>query len=161
MIDALPRLTREEKIWKRVDKNGPGGCWIWTGALDKKGYGEFSESRRTGKVRGAHRVVYELVKGEIPAGLVMDHLCRIVRCVNPDHLEPVTHTGNVRRGLISYSLRTKCRNGLHNITDPNNIYVNTDGKRSCRACINCNARMKYRKRKGLDLEDNRYVRTGL
>lgn len=158
VIDALPKLSREEKIWARVDKSGPEGCWIWTGALDKHGYGEFSENRRR---RRAHRVVYELVRGEIPPGLVMDHLCRVKSCVNPEHLDPVTHTENVRRGLISYNLRTKCRNGLHDITNPGNIYVNTDGKRSCRICINHNARMKYRKRKGLDLEDNRYVRTGL
>lgn len=69
-------------------------CWRWTGAHVSKGYGSFWLD---GKAQPAHRVVYELVKGKIPEGLHLDHLCRNRWCVNPEHLEPVTLQENNRR----------------------------------------------------------------
>ena len=58
-------------------------CWLWKGKLSEK-YGPFKQ-------------VYKLFKGEIPEGLYLDHICRIKSCVNPEHLEPITHTENMRR----------------------------------------------------------------
>lgn len=75
----------------KVDKNG---CWIWTGAIHKTGYGQV---KWKGKSTVAHRVVYELVKGLIPAGLVLDHTCNVKLCVNPDHLDLVTYSINTQR----------------------------------------------------------------
>src|SRR6202030_118623 len=66
------------------------GCWLWLGACNEFGYGKF------GKVK-AHRFSYEREKGPIPDGLEIDHLCRNKSCVNPDHLEAVTHGENRRR----------------------------------------------------------------
>jgi len=74
------------------------GCWLWTKAVMANGYGLIMTS--TG-VRTAHRVSYEAHKGEIPAGLELDHKCRVRSCVNPDHLEAVTKTENVRRGFAA------------------------------------------------------------
>lgn len=84
------------------------GCWMWPGVLSKEGYGRI---RRFGKLIQAHRVYYERVHGQIPDGLDIDHLCHTRdktcpggitclhrRCVNPDHLAPVTLPENVRRG---------------------------------------------------------------
>ncbi len=68
------------------------GCWLWNHSLFRNGYA------RLGK-HIAHRVVYEHYKGPIPEGMDLDHLCRVKRCVNPDHLEPVTEADNVRRGV--------------------------------------------------------------
>lgn len=74
-----------------VDKNG---CWIWSGAIHKTGYGQV---KWNGKSTVAHRVIFEIVKGTIPAGLILDHLCNVKSCVNPDHLEPVTYSINTKR----------------------------------------------------------------
>ncbi len=72
------------------------GCWFWLGALSR-GYGSLKNAR-------AHRVAYEMTIGPIPEGLVIDHLCRVTSCVNPDHLEAVTQAENVRRGLTCFRL---------------------------------------------------------
>lgn len=85
----------EELFWSSVLVTGC--CWYWTKGVQGGGYGEFHwPSRRT---RIVHRIAYELLVGPIPKGLVLDHLCRTRRCVNPDHLEPVTIAENVRRGF--------------------------------------------------------------
>lgn len=73
------------------------GCWEWKYPLSN-GYGVV---RHHGKMRGAHRVVYELHRGEIPKGMYLDHLCRNSRCVNPDHLDAVSQRVNVRRGNLT------------------------------------------------------------
>jgi hypothetical protein len=72
-----------------------GFCWLWTGAVGSSGHGRI---RPHGRLLQAHRWVYELLVGPIPEGLDLDHLCRIRRCVNPDHLEPVTRQLNLARG---------------------------------------------------------------
>ena len=61
-----------------------------------KGYGLIADGR--GGCALAHRVYYEKAKGPIPAGMQIDHLCRVPVCVNPDHLEAVTPAQNVQRG---------------------------------------------------------------
>lgn len=71
-------------------------CWVWQGSDDGDGYGTVRRDRRTLK---AHRFYYEQVRGPIPDGLQLDHLCRIRRCVNPAHLEPVTQAENMQRGV--------------------------------------------------------------
>ena len=88
--------TESERFWSKVDKNGPGGCWLWTASLNNRGYGRFGPTGQRKLVR-AHRWAYEAVVGPIPDGLVIDHLCGVKRCVNPAHLEPVTNFENLRR----------------------------------------------------------------
>lgn len=72
-----------------------GVCWWWTGNLDGKGYGRVTIDKEQ---KRAHRWVWEHLVGPIPDGLEMDHLCRNILCVNPDHLEPVTKSENQVRG---------------------------------------------------------------
>lgn len=69
-------------------------CWVWRGAK-AKGYGRASVG---GRKVVAHRAVYEEVIGPIADGMRLDHLCEQPACVNPEHMEPVTHTENCRRG---------------------------------------------------------------
>ncbi len=87
----------ESKIVKEPDD----GCWAWTGQIMKTGYGRvrMKDSVNSCGLELAHRAVYELLKGPIPEGLQLDHLCRNRGCVNPNHLEPVDHRTNVLRGI--------------------------------------------------------------
>src|SRR4051812_48054279 len=73
---------------------GTGECWIWPNHTDEYGYGRV---RWGGRFAKPHRVAYELFVGPIPEGLEIDHVCRNPSCVNPRHLEPVTHVENMRR----------------------------------------------------------------
>lgn len=123
--------TIEARFLAKVSIPEDGGCWIWTAAKNSEGYGRFSVN---GTAEGAHRVSYELHKGPIPDGLVLDHLCRNTSCVNPDHLEPVTQRTNVIRGnapTAANAARTECPYG-HDYT------VLLDGaRRGTRECPEC------------------------
>ena len=86
-------MTLEEilaSVWTLPDS----GCWIWAGEWNRNGYGVLVRGRRRFH---AYREVYKAIKGDIAPKLALDHLCRIKPCVNPDHLEPVTATENLRR----------------------------------------------------------------
>ncbi len=87
-------MTTEERFWSKVDKDGLGGCWLWTAGTNGWGYGSFWNG--TASV-GAHVFAYESTIGQVPAGLTIDHLCENKRCCNPAHMEPVTAAENTRR----------------------------------------------------------------
>jgi hypothetical protein len=142
--DLPPRLTREERFWVKVDKNGPlpefrpalGPCWLWTASLDRKGYGKFADGKIDGKTKmvQAHRFAYDLVKGSSPEGLDLDHLCRVRHCVNPAHLEPVTRRVNLMRGQTLPARQvmfTHCPQG-HPYDEENTYWYGNN--RKCRKC---------------------------
>lgn len=101
-IKNVPRLYttgHKPRIHRRFEIDPETECWNWLLGKDSSGYGltkiVVDGVRRT---IGAHRAVYQENKGPIPKGLELDHLCRNRKCVNPNHLEPVTDTENARRG---------------------------------------------------------------
>lgn len=102
------------------------GCWNWNRRLKKTGYGRFVVQVIEDY---AHRVAYKLIVGEIPKGLSLDHLCQNKKCVNPDHLEPVTPTENTRRASVEYKI---CKRG-HPKT-PENVQRTKTGKENCKLC---------------------------
>lgn len=83
----------KERFWANVDRSG--SCWLWTGPISSTGYGGVQWQ---GRRANAHKVAYVMERGPVPKGLQLDHLCRVRRCVNPIHLEPVTNAVNTRRG---------------------------------------------------------------
>lgn len=114
-------------ITERVVYDPATGCWLWSRGLLTTGYGS---AKRDGRSRGAHRVAFELYRGPVPDGLVLDHLCQVRCCVNPAHLEVVTNRENVRRGLRS-DTATHCSRG-HSWAEHERRHRN--GRRYCRAC---------------------------
>ena len=111
-----------------VSKLSFDGCWLWTGAVSRDGYGQFAVNRRPVL---AHRWAYQFWNGPIPTKHEIDHLCRNPQCVNPSHLEAVTHRENVLRGARG-RLVTHCPKG--HVYDEKNTYVDTRGLRNCRTC---------------------------
>lgn len=93
-----------DRFWEKVSPEPNSGCWLWTAAVNQYGYGvlgigsQFDGSRRNVL---AHRLALRLFKTDPPEHLDVDHLCRVPSCVNPDHLEIVTHRENVMRGKRS------------------------------------------------------------
>lgn len=122
-----------QRFWEKCAIWPPTGCWIWQGGLTD-GYGNFSWARPGGiRSHRAHRLAYQLTIGPIPDGCELDHLCRNKACINPAHLEPVSHVENMRRSDVgwNYRMKTHCPSG-HPYDAKNTYYF--DGERSCRAC---------------------------
>jgi len=140
------------RFWPKVQKpNDPDGCWLWTGARVRGGYGFFHDGERNGV---AHRWSYEEKYGPIPDGLLACHKCDVPACVNPDHIFLGTHADNERdkirkarrrvaRSAPLYQRKlapldpTRCRLG-HPIT------IDKNGRRRCPECYRLHARNRYR-----------------
>lgn len=144
------RRPVQEQFWEKVNKTE--SCWLWTGGLTAMGYGSFRAQHEHGVTRVAHRFAYLTLVGPIGDGLELDHLCRVRHCVNPAHLEPVTHRENVRRGggpTAANARKTHCING-HPLTGSN--LQPGRKQRRCRECDNMRMRASRRKAKSVRLE---------
>ena len=143
------RRDPKERLMSFVEPEPNTGCWLWAGGVKETGYGQITYQ---GDNCRAHRVAYELFRGAIPAGMDLDHLCRVRSCVNPDHLEPVTRSENLKRSPLTgrapasvaalaksvgsyWRSRTHCRNG-HEYTEENTYrWRGRPNHRQCRTCL--------------------------
>lgn len=136
---ALPWRIREKC---RPDESG---CWIWQAADNGRGYGVvYFEGRQ----QLAHRAIYTILVGDIPNGFEVDHLCRVVQCVNPEHLQAVTPRVNKLRseGITAINARkTECPAG-HPYDVANTYFHEATNRRRCRACNAAGVR-RYKSRK--------------
>lgn len=88
---------RKPLRYVKIPSGYSSDCWIWQLSKLATRYGQV---RSGPEMVLAHRLYYEERRGPIPEGMTLDHLCRVRACVNPEHLEPVTHRENVRRGKV-------------------------------------------------------------
>lgn len=155
MVSDLPPVLR------RFTVNPGTGCWEWDGPRDRRGYGRLGWQ---GKTRFSHRLVYEALRGPIPEGLEIDHLCRNTGCCNPTHLEAVTHAENVRRGEAAEAVRAtwarlwadraQCGNG-HDLAE-HGVRETTNPKGyTVRECVACRREITRRYRARIKEETTR------
>lgn len=133
--------TLLERAEMKIERIPFGGCWIWMGALYPKGYSSIWKNPRSYL---GHRIMYEEKYGKIPDGLELDHLCRNRCCVNPDHLEAVTHKINLLRGegfSAKQARQTHCMRG-HELSGAN-LRINGGN----RMCVFCRKESNKRNRK--------------
>jgi len=126
----------QQRITERMDVSDTGyktPCWISNRAAQSNGYTKMGVQGRT---HLTHRLAYEAWHGAIPDGMVIDHLCRVRQCCNPDHLEPVTTRENLLRGETKTAMeaaQTHCHRGHEFTVD--NTYMRPDRHgRVCRRC---------------------------
>lgn len=125
-----------DRFWSKVDADGD--CWEWTASVNvRHGYGQFHWK---GRPHRAHVLAWESLVGPVAEGHELDHRCRNRRCVNPDHLEPVTRRVNTLRSPTAPTAinarKTHCIRG-HALRGTN-LYVRPNGHRNCRSCRRAN-----------------------
>lgn len=152
-------VSGEVSFWSKVDFDGPiparrpdlGHCWVWGGSIKPNGYGcyrpvhAFDVEQRTFQ---SHRFAYLYVFDVLPEGEA-DHLCRNIACMNPFHLEFVTHQVNVLRGetiAARAAATTHCPRG--HAFDLLNTHFKVNGARGCRACDRQRAHEKRQRLRG-------------
>jgi HNH endonuclease len=122
--------TYEERFMRKIEPEPNSGCWLWLGNLGPgtSWRGQFKGPRGVIK---AHRFAYELFRGPIDQNKELDHLCRIPACVNPQHLEMVTHHENIMRAVPWIKRQTHCFRGHEYAVHSTR---RRDGQHYCRAC---------------------------
>ena len=134
-------MTVIDRLFAKVEEQGE--CWVFTGAETSAGYGSISLGTRAEGRESTHVVSYQFFVGEIPEGLTLDHLCRVLLCCNPAHLEAVPRKVNTERGTRHSA--THCDNG-HERTEENTM-LRRDGKKECRECYRAASMRRYYARK--------------
>lgn len=129
------RVSNIDRFYKKVQITDD--CWLWIGGLNIQGYSVMKIFKKSGS---AHRFSYEYFKGLIPEGLQIDHLCRVKRCVNPDHLEAVTSHANIMRSEGVAAVNAKKINCINGHVLPKK---NTSLGRDCKIC-RANRLKKYK-----------------
>ncbi len=142
--NSVAKRSHEARFWSHVEKTLT--CWRWVGSINRGGYGSCGNPG-TRKTMLAHRRSWEMANGPIPAGLQLDHICKVRCCVRPDHLDLVTSWENTLRGNNQAAInaqKTHCFRG-HEF-NAENARTDRHGHRICRIC----ARVSKNRRRAED-----------
>jgi hypothetical protein len=132
-VVGRPKVSEESRFWSKVRKTDT--CWLWTGSVDRRGYGRFgSWVGNVVKTVKAHRWAWEQEHGPIPEAMTIDHLCNTTGCVRPSHMRVATWKENHNR---YYEEMTHCVNGH-----------SRNGIGPCRLCLR-DATRRWRARQGV------------
>jgi hypothetical protein len=129
-----------DRFWDKASPEPNTGCWLWTGATVPSGYGQFGIA--ASKAARAHRVAYAALVGP-PSGPELDHRCRTRCCVNPAHLDPVSHLENMRRSAPAVA--THCKRG-HEYGVPGNVSRRRKPGKVCLVCVRLQWHAVYKTR---------------
>ncbi len=165
---SLDLVKNKQVLQKRVTEislqiKPSGSCLLFTGSKNQGGYGHVSIG---GNVFMVHRVIWEYLRGKIPDGKEIDHLCKNRSCINVNHLEPVTRRENILRSNAPSGIKSRqtlCKYG-HDLMDPTNTIImirNGNPNRHCRLCLNLEQmKRKYIKKgkTGLFITDPKGIR---
>lgn len=128
-----------------VDLAAP--CWVFRGKVNNSGYGSLSSA---GKKWMAHRYMWTLMRGPIPEKMQVDHLCRVRRCLNPQHMEIVDCRTNLLRGTGASAQHAR-KVACPKCGKPYD-YIHPNGSRRCRSCQQAMQKDRYnRRRQGLSV----------
>jgi len=128
----LLNRAEQARLMRLITINPDTGCWEWKGRLNSNGYA-WAQRGPGHPPRVVHRIMWEHHHNTaVPAGMQLDHLCRVRNCVNPQHFEVVTPSENTRRQDHAERRKTHCPKG-HPYDEVNTRHTKT-GKRACRAC---------------------------
>ena len=127
LLPTMDSWLAWSEFWQNVVCQISTRCWVWTGKVDRDGYGNRRARGPGNGVAKTHRIAYTWLVGPIPVGMTLDHLCRNPSCVNPEHLEVVTPAENSRRA------RTKARCLRGHLLEGANVIKTANGRR-CKVC---------------------------
>jgi HNH endonuclease len=147
-------MTLPDRLMSKVSPEPNSGCWLWMGEGHTNGYGL---TKHNGKTHLVRRLMYEITRGPIPDGLELDHLCRVRCCVNPTHLEAVTHQENMQRSPLSRKGSEHLRKKTHCPKGHPYDAANTYKWRGRRLCRECNRQRSRERARQLANNNSRHV----
>lgn len=139
----MRKMTISEQQAKWVWLDPSSGCWLWRGFVDKCGYGKSMNSLYPGETL-AHRLSWMHHRGLIPSGCEIEHTCKTRNCVNPEHLEAITHQENVARAVAEGAYKINHRNARKELCMRGHKLTQLSAnRRICKICVSENDRRRY------------------
>lgn len=145
MAYVRKRLPFLDRLWAKIEPEPMSGCWLWTAAVNPKGYGQ---AKYQGRNQPAHRITWEVLGGNSSTlGLTLDRLCKVRCCVNPAHLRELPLRDNILIGNGPCAVNARKIHCIHGHSYWAHRLRHGKPVRVCKVCESCHQREKRRRRK--------------